>query len=140
MKIERLEDGYKLFIQNVYFKDINWNDKEIVIERIKEIINKIKKRYNLKIKGLYRVKVYPSKVGVLLYVLLLDEDNYSNLDLELRIVIIFNKDIYLKVDDSSFLIDNNLPYIYKDSYYINIDNIDIIDKYIEYGSIVLEDE
>ena len=140
MKIERLEDGYKLFIQNVYFKDINWNDKEIVIERIKEIINKIKKSYNLKIKGLYRVKVYPSKVGVFLYILLLDEENYSGLDLDLRIVIIFNKNIYLKIDDSNFIIDNNLPYMYKDSYYINIDNIDIIDKYIEYGSIVLEDE
>lgn len=140
MKIERLEDGYKLFIQNVYFKDINWNDKEIVIERIKEIINKIKKRYNLKIKGLYRVKVYPSKVGVFLYILLLDEENYSGLDLDLRIVIIFNKCIYLKIDDSSFIIDNNLPYMYKDSYYINIDDIDVIDKYIEYGSIVLEDE
>lgn len=140
MKIERLEDGYKLFIQNVYFKDINWNNKESVIERIKEIINKIKKRYNLKIKGLYRVKVYPSKVGVFLYILLLDEENYSGLDLDLRIVIIFNKNIYLKIDDSNFIIDNNLPYMYKDSYYINIDAIDTIDKYIEYGSIVLEDE
>ena len=140
MKIEIIEDGYKLFIQNIYFKDINWNDKESVIDRIKEIINKIKKRYNLKIKGLYRVKVYPNKAGVLIYILLLDEDNYSNIDLDLRIVIIFNKDIYLKVEDSSFLMDNNLPYIYKDSYYINVENIDIIDKYIEYGTLVLEDE
>lgn len=140
VKVEKIDDGYKLFVHNVYFNNIDWDDKESVIDRIKEIIVLIKKRYNLKIKGLYRVKVYPSKVGVLLYVLLLDEDNYSNLDLELRIVIIFNKDIYLKVDDSSFLIDNSLPYIYKDSYYINIDDIDIIDKYIEYGSIVLEDE
>lgn len=84
--------------------------------------------------------MFPSKVGVLLYILLLDEDNYSNLDLDLRIVIIFNKDIYLKVDDSSFIIENNLPYMYKDSYYINVDDIDKINKYIEYGSIVLEDE
>lgn len=138
MKIEKIEDGYKLFIQNVYFKDINWNDKESVIERIKEIITKIKKRYNLKIKGLYRVKVYPSSVGVLLYIILLDEDNYSNLDLDLRIIIIFNKDIYLKIDDSSFI--DNLPYTYKDSYYINVEDIDVIEKYIEYGSLVLEDE
>lgn len=138
MKIEKIEDGYKLFIQNVYFKDINWNDKESVIERIKEIITKIKKIYNLKIKGLYRVKVYPSSVGVILYILLLDEDNYSNLDLDLRIVIIFNKDIYLKIEDSSFI--GNLPYTYKDSYYVNVEDITNIDKYIEYGSIVLEDE
>ena len=138
MKIEKIEDGYKLFIQNIYFKDINWNDKESVIERIKEIITKIKKRYNLKIKGLYRVKVYPSSVGVLLYIILLDEDNYSNLDLDLRIIIIFNKDIYLKIDDSSFI--DNLPYTYKDSYYINVEDIDVIEKYIEYGSLVLEDE
>lgn len=138
MKIEKIEEGYKLFVQNVYFKDINWNDKESVIERIKEIITKIKKRYNLKIKGLYRVKVYPSKVGVILYILLLDEDNYSNLDLDLRIVIIFNKNIYLKIKDSSFIYD--LPYTYKDSYYVNVEDITNIDKYIEYGSIVLEDE
>ena len=138
MKIEKIEDGYKLFVQNIYFKDINWNDKETVIDRIKEIIVKIKKRYNLKIKGLYRVKVYPSKVGVLLYILLLDEDNYSNLDLDLRIVIIFNKDIYLKIEDSSFI--NDLSYTYKDNYYVNIEDIDIIDKYIEYGTLVLEDE
>ena len=138
MKIEKIEDGYKLFIQNIYFKDINWNDKECVIERIKEIITKIKKRYNLKIKGLYRVKVYPSKVGVILYVLLLDEENYSNLDLDLRIIVIFNKDVYLKIEDSSFV--NNLPYKYRNSYYINVEDITNIDKHIEYGSIVLEDE
>ncbi len=138
MKIEKIEDGYKLFIQNIYFKDINWNDKECVIERIKEIITKIKKRYNLKIKGLYRVKVYPSKIGVILYVLLLDEENYSNIDLDLRIIVIFNKDVYLKIEDSSFI--DRLPYTYKDSYYINVEDITNIDKYIEYGSIVLEDE
>lgn len=138
MKIEKIEDGYKLFIQNIYFKDINWNDKECVIERIKEIITKIKKRYNLKIKGLYRVKVYPSKIGVILYVLLLDEENYSNIDLDLRIIVVFNKDVYLKIEDSSFI--DRLPYTYKDSYYINVEDITNIDKYIEYGSIVLEDE
>ena len=82
--------------------------------------------------------MYPSSVGVLLYIILLDEDNYSNLDLDLRIIIIFNKDIYLKIDDSSFI--DNLPYTYKDSYYINVEDIDVIEKYIEYGSLVLEDE
>ena len=140
MKIEELEEGYKLFIQNVYFRDINWNDKESVIDRIKDIINKIKKRYNLKIKGLYRVKVYPNSVGVLIYILLLDEDNYGDCELDLRIILILNKDIYLKIVDSSFILDKNTPYLYKNNYYINLKDIDDYNKYIEYGELTLEEE
>ena len=140
MKVEQIEDGFKVFLQNVYFKDINWDDKERVIKRIKEVISKIKKIYNLSIKGLYRVKVYPSNVGVFIYILLLDEDNYSDCDLDLRIVLILNKDIYLKFRDSSFILDKNTPYLYKNDYYINIKDIDDYNKYLEYGELILEDE
>ena len=140
MKVEQIEDGFKVFLQNIYFKDINWDDKEIVIKRIKEVISKIKKRYNLKIKGLYRVKVYPTTVGVIIYILLLDEDNYGDCDLDLRIVLILNKDIYLKVKDSSFIIDKNTPYLYKNNYYINLKDITNYNKYLEYGELILEDE
>lgn len=140
MKVEEIEDGFKVFLQNFYFKDINWDDKEIVINRIKEIISKIKKRYSLNIKGLYRVKVYPSSVGVVIYILLLDEENYSNCDLDLRIILILNKDMYLKVEDSSFILDKNTPYLYKNNYYINLKDIDNYNKYLEYGELTLEDE
>ena len=47
---------------------------------------------------------------------------------------------YLKIDDSSFVINTDLPYFYKNnSYYIDVDNIDDITPYIEFGTIVSEE-
>ena len=66
MRIEIIDDGIKIFIQNGFIKNIDWDDKEQVVESIKNLFNKIRKKYHLYIKGLYKVKVYPKKVTLML--------------------------------------------------------------------------
>ena len=138
MKVEITDDGLRIFVQNVYFKNLDWDNKEEVALRIKDLFIKIKKRYSLFIKGLYKVKVYPHKIGVIIEAILIDEDNYNNVDVDLRIIVLYQKDIYLKIDDHDFLGDLDISYFYKDSYYVDLNEIDDIYKYIEYGNIVFD--
>lgn len=139
MKIEVIDDGLKIFCQNYFFKDISWDEKDEVIDKIKEIFLKIRRNYHVHIKGLYRVKVYPSKYGVIIEAVQIEEETYTSADVDLRIIILFQKDIYLKIEDSSFIENKKVSYFYKDNYYLDIDEKDI-NKYIEFGSLVLDDE
>ena len=140
MRIEIIDDGIKIFIQNGFIKNIDWDDKEQVVESIKNLFNKIRKKYHLYIKGLYKVKVYPNKIGTYIEAIQLEEESYTNADLDLRIILVLQKELYLKIDDSSFAINTDLPYFYKNnSYYIDVDNIDDITPYIEFGTIVSEE-
>ena len=92
------------------------------------------------IRDRYKVKVYPNKIGTYIEAIQLEEESYTNADLDLRIILVLQKELYLKIDDSSFVINTDLPYFYKNnSYYIDVDNIDDITPYIEFGTIVSEE-
>jgi len=136
VKVEITDDGLRVFVQNAYFKNVDFNQKEEIVSKIKDLFISLKKRYHLHIKGLYKVKVYPHKVGVVIEAILLDEENYGSSDVDLRIIILFQKDLYLKIDDYSFIENTSFSYLYKDGYYIDLNEIDDICKYIEYGMIV----
>lgn len=140
MKIEFCDDSLKIFIQNNFFPNVNWEDKEQVVQTIKDLFFRIRRKYHLHLKGLYKVRVYPHKVGIIIEAIQLEEDTYTNADIDLRIILLFNKDFYLKVEDCSFLDNETKSWFYKDSYYIDLDTLDEITKYIEYGTIVSEDE
>ena len=45
MRIEIIDEGIKIFIQNGFIKNIDWDDKEQVVESIKNLFNKIRKQY-----------------------------------------------------------------------------------------------
>ena len=47
MRIEIIDEGIKIFIQNGFIKNIDWDDKEQVVESIKNLFNKIRKRLNI---------------------------------------------------------------------------------------------
>lgn len=140
MRIEIIDDGIKMFFQNEFFSNINWHEKEQVVEKIKSLFLRIRKKYHLHIKGLYKVKVYPHEIGVTIEAIQLEEETYTNADVDLRIIILFQREMYLKIEDSSFIEDTNLPYFYKNGYYVDVDDIDNIIKYIEYGTLVSQDE
>lgn len=140
MKIEFSDDILKIFIQNKFFPNVNWENKEQVVQIIKDLFFRIRKKYHLHLKGLYKVKVYPHKVGIIIEAIQLEEDTYTNADIDLRIILLFNKDFYLKIDDCSFLNHETKYWTYKDSYYLDLDTLEEITKYIEYGIVVSEDE
>lgn len=135
MKVESMEDGFRIFVQNNYFDKIDWDNKDKISEQVKNVFFMIKKNYHISIKGLYRVKVYPNKLGVLIIAIKLDNESYGSSEFDLRIIVFFDKEIYLKFDDC-YLLDK-LPYFYKDGYFVNINNIGDIINIVEFGEICL---
>ncbi len=139
MKVEIIDDGFRIFLQNNYFNDINWEDKDEIIDKINDVFDDIKKNYHIYLKGLYRVKVYPNEVGVIIYTILLDNDTYSSNDFDLKIVVLLNKKFYLRINDYSFVKDKNY-FLYNDYCYVNTSDINNYLSLIEFGDLVLEEE
>ena len=137
MKLNIIEGGYELFINNSFF-NIYLDNKKEMHEYIKNLILKLKRIYKINIKGFYKIKIYLNKILTYINFIKIDDDNYDNDEIDFRILIIYNKEIYFKYEDYN-LINNKNVFYYKDFYYINIDYLDEFIKYLEYGNIVLLD-
>ncbi len=140
MKVEENNDGINIFLNNIYFKDVIWDSKSTIEESIRDIILKVKKYYKVQLKGFYKIKIYPHEVGVFIEVIKLDDDNYDGSDIEFRVMVIFNKEMYLKTSDISYISDVSNIIFYNDNYYVDLDSIDNILSVIDMGQIVFEDE
>lgn len=131
--------GYDIFINNAYFKDISFENKEHVNIILKKLFNYIEEKYKIKFHGFYKVKIYPNKVGIFMEIIKLDDDVYQAHDIDFRVVIIYNKDMYFKYEDY-FLFDNEHVFFYKEYYYLDIKYIDNFTKYADMGSVVFIDD
>ena len=69
----------------------------------------------------------------------IDDDIYDPGEVDFRVIIIYNKDIYFEYDDYS-LIKNKNVFFYNGKYFIDIKYIDNYIRYCDYGSIVLLDD
>ena len=62
MRIEIVNDeDIDIFINTYQFNGINLNDKETLLNEIKDILIKIDTRYRLNLNGFYKIKVYPNQ-------------------------------------------------------------------------------
>ena len=130
MHIEIAKDSFLMFINSSYI--VNW-DKDNLISKVKEIINK--RRYELKLRGFYKIKVYVNKkVGLFIEGVKLDDLDYGNI-LDLRIILLFDEKVYFETEDY-FIIDNvlNIRY-YNNKYYCLVDDINIMDV-CEFGRFI----
>ena len=94
----------------------------------------------MQLKGFYKIKIYPHEVGVFIEVIKLDDDNYDGSDIEFRVMVIFNKEMYLKTSDISYISDVSNIIFYNDNYYVDLDSLDNILSVIDMGQIDFEDE
>ena len=140
MKVEYIEDGLRIFLQNCYFDKIDWENKEQVSTQIKKIFLMISKNYHVVVSGLYRVKVYPNKFGVMIVAIKLDNQSYGSSDFDLRIFVCLDKELYFKFDDYYLLENLKLPYFYKDGYYVNVNDVNDIINCIEFCNLISSDE
>lgn len=139
MKVEYTEDGLRVFLQNIYFNDVDLEDKDNIVSKLNYIFDFITDVYHYSIKGLYRVKVYPTRICFIIDLVLLDKDTYSGNDFEFKILVILNKKIYFKTEEFSLVKD--MDYYYNDGfYYVNLDKISDFNSYSEFGNIILGDE
>ncbi len=133
------KDSYKFFINRYFFKDIDLDQKEKVIDFVKDII--LQKRKILNLRGFYKVLVYINKkVGIFIEMTKIEDSNYFN-NLDLRVIVNNESEIYYETDDY-FKIANCKEIRYLDGkFYCLVD--DLVDKIlekIEFGRFIYGEE
>ena len=138
MKVEIIsKDKLVIYLNNSLFKKEIWEDKEKIIKTIKNFITRLKNNYHIKIRGFYKVRVFPNKkIGTFVEMEKLDDDYDS---VELRIIVDFQENFFFKYYDYDDIPNGN-NYIYYDNfYYVKIEDIkDDIISFIEKGEIIYE--
>lgn len=139
MKIEALtKDNYRFFINKLLIK-INLENKEDIIDYVKEIILKKKKTLNLR--GFYKVIVYVNKkCGLFMELVKLEDSNYFN-NLDLRVIVNLEADVYFETEDF-FLIKKALEIRYNAGlfYCLVDDSFDEKFEKAEFGKYIFGDD
>ena len=139
MKVEIINSEYlTVFLNKCYFDEIDLEKKSDIIACIKDIISKIDSRYRLDLNGFYKIKVFPNKkLGVYLDIIKIDDNDFND-RADFRIVIYQDSNFYLEMDVCDIKnIDEKI--YYNNNFYININDINNIDKYMDYGQIIYGD-
>ncbi len=133
------DDLITVFINNFYFKEINFSKKIEIISIIKDLISKIDKRYQLNLNGFYKIKVYPNqKLGVFLDIIKIDDNEFSS-GADFRIVIYQEAKFFLETDNYEILDKKVDKRIYKNKFYIDIDDISDFNLLSDFCNIVYGD-
>ena len=95
MVLKELSNEYILaFFNQGYIKQVNFNDKNNVEKFLKKFIISIKNKYNLKLSGIYDVKVYIDEIfGVFLLLEKIDSLFYGE-SIDFKVSIIKNCRFY----------------------------------------------
>lgn len=134
MRIENISlDNYSIFINNSYIDIGDYTDKNNIVKKVKEIIIKIQSMINLY--GFYKVKVYVcKKIGLFIDIIKIDS-NYSD-NLDLRVIVFLDEDVYVGVDDYFLVSDVKDIRNYNDKYYVKVNDLDNILNILEFGNFI----
>ena len=139
MRVEIISKNKLLiYINNIFFKNETWDDKDKIIKTIKKYIIRLKNNYHIKLRGFYKVRAFPNKkIGTFIEMEKLDEDDYDSI--ELRIIVDFKEKLFFKFYEYEYIPNNSNYILYDNFYYVDIKDIeeDII-SFIELGEIVYE--
>ena len=128
----------KIFVY-LYSEEIDIDNIDELNKKIRSIFVKLIKRYHLDFFGLNRVIVYHNRhYGLVLEIDKVYEPYYNKGIIDLKIIVYKNSIMYLEFDDYCFS-SKPRKLIYKNNkYYLNIDEISNITKYIEYGRVIIK--
>lgn len=127
MKLIKEDNVYRIVVLN----SIIPFDKDVVNKYFNKIINLTDMKFN----GFYKVTIYTNKFLNIIYIKKID-DLYD--DFDYKIVVRNNYKIYFKFRDYYILDKYDF---YKDGYYfINLEKLDNIIKYVEFGDFILSKE
>lgn len=135
MRIEIISsEEFNIFVNNLYLKIDHYDNKEEIVEAVKNVISSI--RGKLRLRGFYKLKVFVSKkVGLFIEGVKLEGLDYSNA-LDLRVVVFFDEDIYFKTDEYFVISDVSNVRYFDGSYYCLADDISDITKVVEFGEFI----
>ena len=141
MKICDIDDDiYKIFLNDLEIKNINVASEKSLESTIRGVILRLKSKYDIVLKGLYDVSIF-IKEGVSAYIIIekVNAFLFREKDIDLRIKIIFNSKFYFKTFDYDVVKAFNDVYFYNNEYYTEVSNLEDINKYIEFGDIIYDD-
>lgn len=136
MKIESSgKNDFSIFINKEYVNDEVSLIREDLIKFIKDFILKIK--YKLNLRGFYKIRVYSKeRVGIFLDLTKLDDIDLSN-NLDLRIIIMNDEDIYFETDDYDIVKNcNDKRYMDGHFYCVVDDYFDKLLEKVEFGKFI----
>ena len=141
MKVEIINDeNMEIFLNKYNFINIDINDKDSLLTEIKNILIKINNRYNLNLCGFYKIKVYPNKnIGVFLNIIKIDDNEFNN-EADFRIVIYPNEKFFFETEYFDVLPESSLIRYYQNKFYIDINDFNNIDKYMDMGKIIYDED
>ena len=141
MKICEIDDDiYKIFLNDLEIKNINVASEKSLESTIRGVILRLKSKYDIVLKGLYDVSIF-IKEGVSAYIIIEKVNTFlfREKDIDLRIKIIFNSKFYFKTFVYDVVKAFNDVYFYNNEYYAEVSNLEDINKYIEFGDIIYDD-
>ena len=128
MKIELVDDyNYTLYLNNLYIKDLNLDNKEDIENYLKKLFLIIKDRYDIDISGMFEIDIYVNNKYAIVIDIFKEDleylDYFSNqIDMQVNII----KDSIFLYEWDSFIEKDLDKYNHK--YYIVVE--DIVDPII----------
>jgi len=129
MNISYINDtDFKLFINDNFFEEIEYESKEELMTLLKAVILKVKKNYGIIVSGLYEVNIYIlKKIGLEFYFTKSDNYTFSNKVVDLKMTIHLDPNVYLKFDNYDYVSEyQNLRYE-EGCFYLKPDLLDTSD-------------
>ena len=141
MKVEIINDeDLDIYINPYNFNDINCYDRENIMSYIKEILPSINNRYKLNLNGFYKIKSYfNDKVGLFLNVIKIDDNDFNN-EADFRIILFQNEKFLFETEDYDLIKEYKSKRYYKNKFYVDIDDIENINRLVDMGGIIYGEE
>ena len=134
MKIECIE---KKIIIYLYKTMLDFDNIEKLNEDIKSIFVKMIKIYNLDFFGYSKVHIYENKkYGSVLEIEKIYNNDFNMDIIDLKLVVHKDTPFYLEFNDYLFDEKKNDVIVRDNKFYLDLDKIDNIYEYIEFGKIV----
>lgn len=133
------DDIYKIFLNDFEIKKIDVSSEKSLERAIREVILRLRSKYNIVLKGLYDVSIF-IKEGFFAYIVIekINTFLFSEKDIDLRIKIILNSKFYFKTFDYDTVKSLQNVYFYNGQYYTDVSNLKNINKYIEFGEVIYD--
>lgn len=123
MKVLRDEDGNFIIYLFHLKNEESLEEKQEIIKLVKETVLKANKMYHLNLKGFYKVRVYMNKkVGLVIEIINVDDISISNA-IDLRVLVYFDQDFYIGVDNFDFLPAHKKVTFVDNKYYIDVNTL-----------------
>ena len=121
MKVDIINNKIVLYLRKELIKNVDFNNLEILEKYFKKLVIKLNNIYNVKIEGLYNIKVFLDEIfGAVLEIEPENIDYYLTDEVEMRIMV-FNEKFLYEINDI-FNINNTKIIKRCSKYYLNVNN------------------